>query len=90
MPYIKRGNRKFWDQVIQMIESENNNTDYEAGELNYFISRLLWRQMYSKKSYKKANELMGLLECIKQEFYRRVVAPYEDIKAQENGDVDIA
>jgi len=30
---------------------------------------------------------MGVLECIKQEFYRRAVAPYEDKKKEENGDV---
>ena len=33
------------------------------------------------------NRAMGVLECIKQEFYRRVAAPYEDIKIVENGDV---
>ena len=30
---------------------------------------------------------MGVLECCKLEFYRRVAAPYEDIKIEENGDV---
>lgn len=89
MPYIKRSKRKFWDNIIHQIEIENNYIDYEAGELNYFISRLLWRQFYGNKSYQKANELMGLLECIKQEMYRRVVGPYEDVKIQENSDVDL-
>lgn len=30
---------------------------------------------------------LGTLEAVKQEFYRRVVAAYEDLKIQENGDV---
>jgi hypothetical protein len=30
---------------------------------------------------------MGVLECIKQEFYRSDIAPYEDQKRQANGPV---
>ena len=32
-------------------------------------------------------EVLGVLECVKLELYRRVAAPYEDKKCQENGDV---
>jgi hypothetical protein len=28
-----------------------------------------------------------MLECCKLELYRKIAAPYEDIKIQENGDV---
>jgi len=31
--------------------------------------------------------LPGVLENVKQEMYRRLAAPYEDKKAEENGDV---
>ena len=31
--------------------------------------------------------MIGALECCKQEYYRAVVGPYEDIKIEENGDV---
>lgn len=31
--------------------------------------------------------IIGLLESVKFEFYRRFVSPYEDIKIEENGDV---
>ena len=31
--------------------------------------------------------LIGVLECAKLELYRRVAAPYEDDKIDENGDV---
>jgi hypothetical protein len=37
--------------------------------------------------YRRINEVMGALECAKQEFYRRVAVPYEDKKIKENGDV---
>lgn len=31
-------------------------------------------------------DVIGTIECVKLEFYRRVVAPYEDKKAEQNGD----
>lgn len=31
--------------------------------------------------------ILGVLECVKLELYRRVAAPYEDRKIEENGDV---
>jgi len=45
--------------------------------------------MIEKKglSYSNVNEIIGALECIKLELYRRVAAPYEDLKIEENGDV---
>ena len=33
-------------------------------------------------------EADGVLELVRLEFYRRVVAPYEDMKREENGDVE--
>ncbi len=37
--------------------------------------------------YSKINSLIGVLECAKLELYRRVAAPYENDKIDENGDV---
>jgi hypothetical protein len=31
--------------------------------------------------------MIGVLECAKLELYRRVAAPYEDAKCEDNGDV---
>jgi hypothetical protein len=39
------------------------------------------------KNYSNLNEMIGALECCKQEYYRTVVGPYEDMKIDENGDV---
>ena len=40
-----------------------------------------------KASYSKLAVITGVLENIKQEFYRRVGEPYEDKKIRENGDI---
>ena len=55
------------------------------GELNYVVTKIL-KDVYSLR-YFHLNRAMGVLESIKQEFYRRVVAPYEDVKIDESGDV---
>lgn len=59
-----------------------------AGELNYMITKLCDRHItHHGLSYQTVNELIGVLECAKLELYRRIAAPYEDIKIAQNGDV---
>lgn len=58
------------------------------GELNYLITNLLIDYLHKMgKNYQNINDVLGALEGAKLEFYRRVAAPYEDKKIQENGDV---
>ena len=68
------------------------------GQLNFAITKMAedylattgWVDPQSGKfdpRYTDLNEVIGVLECVKQEFYRRVVVPYEDRKMAENGDV---
>jgi hypothetical protein len=80
MPYIKQ-----YDRDCLILGSKRPQT---AGELNFKITRLVTQYLESKgKSYQTLNEITGVLECAKQEFYRRVIAPYEDEKIKQNGDV---
>ena len=53
----------------------------------YIISTIIWKSFEKQMNYSKANELVGVLECVKQEFYRRQVVPYEEEKIGENGDL---
>jgi hypothetical protein len=57
------------------------------GELNFAITQLLLNYLDGGMSYTAINEVIGVLECAKLELYRRVAAPYEDKKKEENGDV---
>lgn len=78
MPYITH------DARVDVEQTGPHN----AGELNYQITRQVLNYLdYSGKSYRTINEVMGVLECVKQELYRRMVGPYEDQKIAENGDV---
>jgi len=79
MPYIKKEDR----ERLATGELPKN-----AGELNYTITKLLLNYMKAKgTNYAHVNEVMGALNCVTQEFYRRWAAPYEDQKIAENGDV---
>jgi len=40
-----------------------------------------------RKCYQTYNDVIGVLECIKQELYRRFVSKYEDLKIKQNGDI---
>jgi len=87
MPYIKQEEREKWDKIIEEISklAKDIPEDKIDGELNYLITSVLLK-VY-KESYFNYNKAIGMLECAKQEFYRRKVAPYEDKKIKENGDV---
>ena len=84
MPYIKPEDRSelaaFSDDLSDLIRS--------VGELNYVITRIChnWIEKTGKR-YTHLNQVMGVLECAKLEFYRMVVSQYENQKILENGKV---
>lgn len=87
MPYIKTGNRTKYNTVLkELIETLKALPPEEVdGDLNYVITKLL-KEIYPLR-YFHINKAIGVLECAKLEYYRRVAAPYEDLKIQESGDV---
>jgi hypothetical protein len=90
MPYIQQDERKRYDKdIINLVENlvDHRRGEASVGEVNYVISSIIWELFECRKSYTTANNLMGVLECVKQEFYRKQVAPYEDKKIKENGDI---
>jgi len=96
MPYINKKVRKDYDeQTLRWIRTAfvsraksgvSNNSNF-AGDMNWLISSILYEVFDANPSYRLGNDIMGLLECAKQEFYRRKLAPYEDLKIKENGDL---
>jgi len=86
MPYIKDSDRRRIEDIYNLHNlGASCNT---AGELNYTFTRILKGYLSAKgKRYQNINDIIGALESAKLELYRRTVAPYEDIKIVENGDV---
>jgi len=60
----------------------------EAGELNWVLAEIIDRYIgMHSMDYERINEVIGVLECLKLEVYRRIAAPYEDNKKNINGEV---
>ena len=96
MPYIDEEERLELDtQIDNMIlairdnkTNLNNPHDFSnyLGRINYCFSRIIYGVMRDV-SYRNIAMVTGVLENIKQEYYRRVAEPYEDIKIRQNGDI---
>lgn len=97
MPYIVEEKRQQLDRAIdelhqalvnlELDDAEENNME---GNINYAVTRLLM-MVYGTKDgtrYSHINDAIGVLECIKLEFYRKVAAPYEDQKEFDNGPIE--
>jgi len=89
MPYIKQSERDNLDEEISDLADAiklSSPLDGFEGKLNYSVTKLMLL-LYGEPSYKKINNMIGVLECIKQEMYRRYAVTYEDQKIITNGDV---
>lgn len=86
MPYIESDRRKFLTSKTyqELLDISDQMT---AGDLNFMISTLLWYRFAKAQSYQTGNEIIGILECVKLEYMRRILAPYEDQKIKDNGDI---
>lgn len=84
MPYVTQDVRERFDDAIDTFPLA-----ITAGQMNYVLTRLIdqFSNAATHPSYDGLNEAIGVLECVKQEFYRRRMTPYEDIKKETNGDV---
>jgi len=80
MPYVSTDARSRLD---------DGGEPEDAGELNYVVTKVVDRYLCRKDRlrYAHINEVIGVLECLKLELYRRVAGPYEDAKMEESGDV---
>ena len=85
MPYIKcKKTREQLDRVVFEILGSGKDINI-TGKLNYMLFKLA---KISCRNYKDYRNFIGELEAAKLEIYRRQIAPYEDKKIKENGDVE--
>ena len=95
MPYIKQDYRNTLNVDLVGLRNTINALPSKdvCGILNYVITNLLntipEQLNNSNWNYATINSAVGVLECAKQEFYRRLAAPYQNECIKLNGDVDI-
>lgn len=82
MPYITPEQKIDLDPILAQFPA------LTMPELDYVITKLAIDQVMNRpRQFVTLNEVWGVMTGAAQEFYRRLVAPYEDVKAFENGDV---
>lgn len=82
MPYIEKYRRMKMDWIARFM---SNHIEVD-GDLNYLLFAFCKR--YIKPSYNNYKNFIGELNETVAEIRRRILAPYEDQKIEENGDVD--
>lgn len=84
MPYIKKEDRKKFEKAEILGLSADN-----AGELNYCITMICLGYLNKRGivRYQDYNDVLGVLDVISKELYRRQISKYEDKKIKENGDI---
>lgn len=87
MPYIKKEDRDYYISTLAWLSNYLEDHNHQPGHYNFVFYQLLTWWFRSQPRYNTANAIAGVLECVKQEFYRKQVAPYEEEKIKENGDI---
>jgi hypothetical protein len=82
MPYIENRRRRDFDDLIGKFYDIQN-----PGELNYVLTKIILSYIGDRPNYVIYADVLGTLEAIKSELYRRKIAPYENGKIKKNGDV---
>jgi len=91
VPYIDKKRRAEYEKLVVAFRVANTTTSMSEGDLNYVLTTLVltWLRAVPEGAinYARLNTLLGVLESVKLEMYRRVIVPYENRKAMLNGDV---
>lgn len=87
MPYIGLKRRMNFDHDIDSLAQKLGFMGNNPGDLNYVITSLVHSVWKADPKYETVAKLTGVLENVKQEFYRRKAVPYEDSKIRQNGDL---
>jgi hypothetical protein len=86
MPYLPTSRRKAELRGLKLKDAGHHCET--SGELNFCLTELLSGFAVGHgKRYETLDQLGGASIYALFEFYRRVVAPYEDEKVEQNGDV---
>lgn len=96
MPYIPKDKREKYDSLIDSLACILNDlysNDELSGEMNYILFRLALllsnNNSGGKRNYARMAVIRSALDEARDEFWRRVMIPYEIEKTEMNGDVEL-
>jgi len=82
MPYVKQERRAGLDEIVNLMKEKGIKAN---GDLNYVLFAYCLRNI--EPSYNNYKNYMAELNECAEEIRRRMLAPYENKKIYENGDV---
>lgn len=85
MPYIPQDERDRYEDALYDLESLLIGKT--KGHLTFVLYTIVRRFVRSEPSYTTLSEARSALQDAADEFYRRLIAPYEDKQIEKNGDV---
>lgn len=87
MPYITQQNKMKYEESLKFLTDDMERNQISKGEFTYILYKLCqgYREVHGIR-YNTLNDIIGTLHCTSQEFYRREIVPYENMKMSENGD----
>ena len=94
MPYITKEHKEHIDQELDRLIFRLESIDAGEGDIAYTLTRIV-DYFYGvtignrPSNFSIMSAGIGVLDCVKEEFRRRRLNPYEDAKIKENGDVFI-
>jgi len=83
MPYITQDRREMLKLILTMMAIKDIRAN---GDLNYILYAYCKRNI--KPSYNNYKNFIAELNECGNEIRRRLLAPYEDEKIKENGDIE--
>jgi len=88
MPYVKRELRALVNHGIEGLVRQVMRAENPAGLLTYILYKLS-KGIIDRfpASYASISSVIMCLDNTKSELYRKILAPYEDRKIEENGDI---
>jgi hypothetical protein len=93
MPYIDEEGRQHFDDGLPYLIHKLEERGWQVGDINYVFTRIGWafiRYLADGRGtvrYAHLNTIMGVFECAKLEFYKRIGGPLELNAHAKNGDV---
>lgn len=87
MPYIKQKQRSDWDRDLEPVLDRIRICGAKNGDLAYIIYKIANELVKNNFNYLAISSIFGIIETVKFELYRKVVAPFEDEKEEENGEI---
>jgi len=90
MPYITKKKRALFNGYIQNIMDNIKHYSTSSSDSNSMMAYIIYKliiDLFDKLNWDVKSDALKILEDVKLEYYRRVLAPHADLKIKINGDI---